>query len=224
MAALAVWCTAFSNSHYQVHNDPYVWRVTEWDTHKQARTVILIKPHSWYIWSKVRILFKDISPRCAERCVEIQDWRRSLGGVTTTWQLIATWEWELAAVDVRPALPFRRSEKLTRWQTDSCGDRRICGAEGWSPRWCICLCCRFPILFEVLLFLRWVLLSLVRLFLRSFSELSGQDVFNLPYLPYLQRKDKHSSSPFLSPNKTKPTSFDIIVVRGHVKEIDISDL
>lgn len=118
MAALAVWCTAFSNSHYQVHNDPYVWRVTEWDTHKQTRRVILIKPHSWYIWSKVRILFKDISPRCAERGVEIQDSRRSLGGVTTTWQLIATWEWELAAVDVRPALPFQRSEKLPRWQTD----------------------------------------------------------------------------------------------------------
>lgn len=66
MAALAVWCTAFSNRHYQVHNDPYVWRVTEWDTHKQACTVILIKPHSWYIWSKVRIL--HVVPRCATLC------------------------------------------------------------------------------------------------------------------------------------------------------------
>lgn len=68
-----------------------------------------------------------------------------------------------------------------------------------------------------------------------FSELSGQDVFNLPYLLYLPRKDKYSSFPFFpliirwkSRATVYPYSFkvyfDILVVRGHVKEIDVSDL
>lgn len=114
----------------------------------------------------------------------------------------------------------------THTQTDRCVETDGYVEQGEAARGAVSASAagfRFCLKFSF--FLRWVLLSLVRLFLRSFSELSGQDVFNLPYLAVSAKKRQTQLLCLFSPpNKMKPTGFDMIVVRGHVTEIDISDL
>lgn len=142
-----------------------------------------------------------------------------------------------------------RSDRQTDWQTVRYEDKeretgRQAGRETdrHSLGWCICISPSSSAGFDSVWsspFLRWVLLTLVRLFSRSFfffPELSGKDVFNLPYLLYRQRKDKYSSFPFFPPLIIRwnplpvsifpyfKVSFDIRLVRTNVKEIDILDL